>query len=143
MGPDDVDAVVAAGHLFDGPAVPEATRRFLGEPTAHLCVAYVDGVPAGFVSGVETTHPDKGTEVLLYELGVDEPFRRRGIGTALVRALAGRARERGCYGMWVLTDGDNAAAVATYRAAGGAEPDPQVLIDWTFDAPAEASRDPT
>ena len=76
MGPDDVDAVVAAGHLFDGPAVPEATRRFLGEPTAHLCVAYVDGVPAGFVSGVETTHPDKGTEMLLYELGVDEPMAR-------------------------------------------------------------------
>ena len=130
MGPDDVDAVVASGHLFDGPAVPEATRRFLGEPAAHLCVAYVDGVPAGFVSGVETTHPDKGTEALLYELGVDERFRRRGIGTALVRALAGRARARGCYGMWVLTDRVNEAAMATYRAAGATEESDQVMLGW-------------
>ncbi len=32
------------------------------------------------VSGVELTHPDKGTEMFLYELGVAERFRGRGIG---------------------------------------------------------------
>jgi ribosomal protein S18 acetylase RimI-like enzyme len=130
MGPGDVDAVVACGHLFDGPADREATRRFLDEATSHLCVAYEDGAPAGFVSGVETTHPDKGTEVLLYELAVDEPFRRRGIGTALVRALAERARARGCYGMWVLTDRVNEAGLATYRAAGAIEESDQVMLGW-------------
>src|SRR5829696_4272074 len=109
MGVDDLDAVVAAGHLFDGPVEAEAARRFLSEPTSHLCIAYEGDVPAGFVSAVETTHPDKGTELFLYELGVDERFRRRGIGTALVRALAERARDRGCYGMWVLTDRGNDA----------------------------------
>ncbi|HZE00492.1 MAG TPA: GNAT family N-acetyltransferase, partial [Pseudonocardiaceae bacterium] len=51
--------------------------------------------------------PDKGTEMFLYELGVDDRFRRRGIGKALVAALAELARESGCYGMWVLTDSDN------------------------------------
>ena len=130
MGGDDLDAVVAAGHLFDGPVVPGAARRFLDEPTSHLCIAYEDGVPAGFVSGVETTHPDKGTELFLYELGVDERFRRRGIGTALVRALADRAREGGCYGMWVLTDRVNEAALATYRRAGAVEESDQVMLGW-------------
>ncbi len=130
MGPDDVGALVAAEHLFDGPVVPEAARRFLDEPTSYLCVAYEDGAPAGFVSGVETTHPDKGTELLLYELAVDEPFRRRGIATTLVRALAERAGERGCYGMWVLTDRVNDAALATYRAAGAIEESDQVMLGW-------------
>jgi ribosomal protein S18 acetylase RimI-like enzyme len=130
LGPEDLDAVVAAEHLFDGPVLPEAARRFLGEATSHLCIAYEDGVAAGFVSGVETTHPDKGTELLLYELGVDEARRRRGIGTALVRALAARARERGCYGMWVLTDRVNDAALATYRAAGAVEESDQVMLGW-------------
>jgi ribosomal protein S18 acetylase RimI-like enzyme len=130
LGRADLDAVVAAEHLFDGPAMREATERFLSEPTAHLCLAYEDEEPAGFVSGVEMTHPDKGTELFLYELGVDERFRRRGIGTALVRALAERARERGCYGMWVLTDRVNEAGLATYRRAGAVEESDQVMLGW-------------
>ena len=42
--------------------------------------------------------------MLLYELAVDPTFLGRGCGTALVKALAALARERNCYGMWVLTD---------------------------------------
>jgi ribosomal protein S18 acetylase RimI-like enzyme len=133
LGPDDVDRVVAASVLFDGPATPEWTSTFLTAPGHHLLFAYVDGVDVGFVSGVETVHPDKGTEMFLYELAVDESAQRQGIGTALVAALRELAVERGCYGMWVLTDHDNDAALATYRAGGGSEPAPQVMLDWTFD----------
>jgi ribosomal protein S18 acetylase RimI-like enzyme len=85
------------------------------------------------VTGVETTHPDKGTEMFLYELAVAPEHRNRGIGRSLVRALADVARERGCYGMWVGTEEENAAAIATYRAAGSTPPDPSVTLDWRFD----------
>lgn len=124
--------LVALSHLFDGPATTEASRRFADEPSHHLLVAFVDGVPAGFVSGVEVTQPDKGTEMFLNELGVDETFQRQGIGTALVRALATRARARGCAGMWVLTEHDNDAAVATYRAGGADEESAHVMLSWTL-----------
>ncbi|TXS40455.1 GNAT family N-acetyltransferase, partial [Streptomyces sp. uw30] len=76
--------VAAAEHLFDHPVRTEWAERFLAAAGHHLLVAYVDGEPVGFVSGVETVHPDKGAEMFLYELGVAEPFRRRGIGRALV-----------------------------------------------------------
>ena len=138
MGPDDGAEVVAAEHLFDGPARPDATARFLTEPGHHLLLAYDDdppGRPVGMVTGVETTHPDKGTEMFLYELGVDEAARGRGVGRALVTALADLARDRGCYGMWVLTDDDNAAAVRTYTAAGGTPERLTRLIAWTFRSP--------
>jgi len=92
-------------------------------------------VTFGFVSGVELTHPDKGTEMFLYELGVDDRYRRRGIGRGLVAALADRARERGCYGMWVLTDADNDAALRTYRSAGGGEPEETVMLTWELNPP--------
>jgi len=128
------DALVeAASALFDEPARADATRRFLADADHHLCIAYDGDEPAGFVSGVEVTHPDKGTEMFLYELGVDERHRRRGIGGALVSALAERAAERGCYGMWVLTDRDNEAGMATYTAAGAADEGDQVMLGWRFD----------
>jgi ribosomal protein S18 acetylase RimI-like enzyme len=127
--------LVAAGHLFDTPPQPDASLRFLSDDGHHLLIAYLDGVPAGMVTGVELTHPDKGTEMFIYELGVDEPYQSRGVGSALVAALGDLARERGCYGMWVVTSGESAAALATYRH--GSVPEPgQVVLAWTFDAPA-------
>jgi len=135
MGPGDHDDVIRASPLFDMPADREATRRFLESSIHHLLVAYEDDEPTGFVSGVELTHPDKGTEMFLYELGVDDRFRGRGIGKALVAALAELARAKGCYGMWVLTDEANDAGMATYRAAGGSRANDQVMVEWTFNKP--------
>jgi aminoglycoside 3-N-acetyltransferase I len=131
LGPGDDDAVGAAAALFDHPPKPDATRRFLEENTHHLLIAYdASGAPVGFVTGVETTHPDKGTEMFLYELGVEEAVRRQGIGSALVRALAALARQRGCYGMWVGTEDDNIAAHRTYERAGARATPAQVILEW-------------
>ena len=130
----DPALVVAASHLFDDDARPAAVRRFLMEPGHHLLLAFDhEHRPIGMVTGVEMTHPDKGTEMFLYELAVDEASRGQGVGTALVASLATLASERGCYGMWVLTDEENRAAMATYRAAGGVDPTITTTITWTLD----------
>jgi ribosomal protein S18 acetylase RimI-like enzyme len=71
--------------------------------------------------------------MFLYELGVDEGARGRGVGSALVSALEALAREQGCYGMWVLTDADNDAALATYRRGGARQESTHVMLTWTFD----------
>lgn len=106
--------IEAATDLFDGPVRPAAARRFLDSDGHHLLLAYSAGRPVGMIVGVETVMPDKGAEMFLYELGVDEAHRRRGIGRALVRALRDLAGTRGCAGMWVPVDADNAPAHATY-----------------------------
>ena len=131
---DDEQTVATMSHLFDAPATPEHTRRFLEDDRHHLLIARQADDIVGFVSGVEMTHPDKGTEMFLYELAVDEAWQRHGIGTSLVRALGDLARERGCYGMWVLTDDDNEAALATYTSAGGSRSH-QVMLDWEWPPP--------
>jgi ribosomal protein S18 acetylase RimI-like enzyme len=133
LGPGDADRVLASASLFDHSPRRDWTALFLSRDGHHLLVASVDGVDAGFVTGVEMTHPDKGSEMFLYELGVAEPYRRRGVGRALVEALAEIARERGCYGMWVATGADNVAALATYGTAGAAAPEPGVTLAWRFE----------
>jgi ribosomal protein S18 acetylase RimI-like enzyme len=127
----DPAAVHLAADLFDAPPLAAATERFLAEPNHHLLFAY-DGTgrAVGMISGVEMTHPDKGTEMFIYELGVAPAARLQGVATRLVRALAGIARERGCYGIWVGTEPDNDAALATYRKSGANEEAPFVLLSW-------------
>jgi ribosomal protein S18 acetylase RimI-like enzyme len=125
--------VQAGAALFDAPPSPAWTERFLQSEGHHLLMAVDEvGAPLGFVTGVETTHPDKGTEMFLYELAVSEPRRNEGIGRALVRGLADLAREHGCYGMWVGTEPGNAAALACYCAAGASPPEPYVTLEWRF-----------
>ena len=132
LGPGDLERVLEAADLFDEPPQPEWATRFLDSAGHHLLIAYGDDQAVGFVTGVETTHPDKGTEMFLYELGVDEGHRRRGIGRALIAELAQVAASRGCHGMWVATERDNAAAVATYRAAGSGEAEDCIVLSWEF-----------
>jgi ribosomal protein S18 acetylase RimI-like enzyme len=132
VGQGDEDLVVAASHLFDAPVKEASTRRFLDDESHHLLVAYEGNHPVGFVSGVEMIHPDKGTEMFLYELAVEEPSRRRGFGRALVERLGSLAQDRGCYGMWVITDSKNPEALATYTSSGGKAETEQVVVVWTF-----------
>ncbi len=75
-----VAGVVAAGGLFDGPVREEWAERFLALPGHHLLVARepATGTPVGMITGIGMSHPDKGTEMCLYELGVEEDHRRRG-----------------------------------------------------------------
>ncbi len=117
---------------FDQPLRWEAAGRFLKSENHHILVAYEGEIAIGFVTGVETTHPDKGTEMFLYELGVDEKFRRKGYGAKLVRALAELARQRRCYGMWVGTEEDNLAALKTYGTAGAQRGGTIELLYWKF-----------
>lgn len=133
--------VLAIGHLLDSDARVDATQRFITDPGHHLLVAYDHDVAVGFVTGVEMTHPDKGTEMFVYELAVDPGAQGKGVGRTLVTALAEVAKQRGCYGMWVLTDQDNEAAIRTYEAAGVTEPAAvSLMLTWTFDDPASVRR---
>ena len=59
--------------------------------------------------------------MLLYEIGVEEPFQRRGVGRALIEEAKRWAVEVGADELWVLTEDDNVPARALYAATGGRE----------------------
>jgi ribosomal protein S18 acetylase RimI-like enzyme len=140
------DVVLAAGHLFDRAPTAQWAEAFLAAPGHHLLMAFEDDRAIGMITGVEMTMPDKGTEMFLYELAVVDDAQGRGVGTALARALAGVARQLGCYDMWVLTDHDNVPAMGAYRRSGATITEPTTLLQWDFGAgpvePAETDDEP-
>ena len=127
----DAAELVAASGLFDSPVTQCGARAFLEMPGHHLLLARsTDGTALGFVSGVLMRHPDKDAEMFVHELGVDGGFRRRGIATALLRALAALGQGLGCTGMWTGTERANAAALATYRSLGAVVDAESVFVAW-------------
>jgi ribosomal protein S18 acetylase RimI-like enzyme len=70
-------------------------REMLADPDVTVLVASMDGEPVGFVSAVRRLHLWSGREIVaLDDLYVRAGARDRGIGAALLRALAGRSGER-------------------------------------------------
>ena len=131
----DVDAALAArlDAMFDRGVAWDAEqgRRFLADPDALLLVARWAGEPCGFLTAYRLQRFDRRrAEVVLYEIGVEEPFRRRGVGRALVEGAKRWAAGAGAGELWVLTEEDNALARALYAATGGREESGFTMFDY-------------
>jgi GNAT superfamily N-acetyltransferase len=114
----ELDALFDEGMSWDA----EQGQQFLAHPDTLLLVARWDGKAFGFLSAYRLQRFDhRRAEVLLYEIGVEEPFRRRGVGRALVEEAKRWAAGVGADELWVLTEDDNAPVRALYAATGGRE----------------------
>ena len=115
---------------FDNRVDPAGLDAFVADPGHEMIFAEADGTVIGFASGTVLLHPDKPPAFFVNEVGVEEEWRRQGVATELVRRLLDLARERGCRGVWLATETDNAAARALYRALGARETGGIVVYDW-------------
>ncbi len=135
--PADVPVILALIRelaLFERePDAVEATEPMLAEalfgerPAAEALMAERDGAVAGFALFFHNFSTWKGRRGLyLEDLYVTPAARGGGVGTALLRHLAGIALDRGCARFeWSVLDW-NVDAVAFYRAMGAVG-----LEEWT------------
>jgi ribosomal protein S18 acetylase RimI-like enzyme len=112
---------------------PAYLRGFLADDRHYLVAAYVEEEPVGMLLGYRLLRLDERPSVMyIWELGVLEHHRRRGIGRALVEEAKRLGHEDGCRSMVIPTEISNEAAMALYRAAGG-EQDPDVTeFSWDW-----------
>ena len=151
-----VAAMVAGLNREEGydpataPGAAELRDAFLGGGAWGFLLVAVPGGnaegtgPAGYATG-HATYETQFAACGFYmgDLYVSPGHRRRGIGRALVAAMAAEARARGgCFLWWTALPG-NAAAHRFYASVGGAGEDLRafVLADAAFDGlSAGASR---
>jgi ribosomal protein S18 acetylase RimI-like enzyme len=110
-----------------------------GRPGDAGVIGEVDGEPVGAAwhRHFPATLPGYGfvaEQIPEISLGVEATWRGRGIGRALVTALAARARAAGIEGLSLSVDAKNAPAVALYqslgfRTVGGDASHPTMLLD--------------
>jgi ribosomal protein S18 acetylase RimI-like enzyme len=100
----------------------EQARLFLSKSDNALFVAFFENREIGFVSAYRLQRFDNlKAEVFLYEIGVDEAFRRQGVGSLLISSIKKWATKVGAAEIWVLTEEDNKPAKLFYGATGGIE----------------------
>lgn len=107
-----------ADEVFDAPILPDRLAAYLADPMQAMVVAVADGMVVGQARGAVVRNPDEGDVFYIDNLGVAPDFRRRGIASRLIDALADVARARGCEVMWVGTEPDNLPARGLYRRRG-------------------------
>jgi ribosomal protein S18 acetylase RimI-like enzyme len=113
-GDEAVLGKVAPG-VFDEPIRPDLARRFLATPNYRIFVALDGDLVVGMVTGFTHFHPDKDEEFFVNELGVDDNYRRQGVGERLLRTILTEAKAMGCPDAWLGTEHGNAPALALYR----------------------------
>jgi aminoglycoside 3-N-acetyltransferase I len=74
----------------------------------------VGGLAAYFLRKFERAR----TEIYIYDLAVDEAFRRRGMATAMIEELKKIAVAKGAYVIYVQADQGDDAAIALYTKLG-------------------------
>ena len=121
LGPGDEDVV---RKLATRPPHIE----LLEDERTVFFAAFDDGEPIAFAFGyVLPRRHGAPTILFVYEIDVDEGYRRRGIGKELMQVLA---REAGAAEGFVLTEPDNEAANALYASLGGERSD---VVQWDFE----------
>jgi ribosomal protein S18 acetylase RimI-like enzyme len=115
--------VEGRGHPLD-PLNPTASQEYLRHPAVLHWVAWDDSATEilGFLQCVVVPRRTAaGPELLLYEIGVHQDWRRRGVGRSLVDTMHQWMRENHIADVWVLAD--NPEAQAFYASVGFTVPD--------------------
>ncbi len=99
------------------PLDEEGARRFLQDPAVLFWIALDGTSPVGFLYCIDLPlRSSPGRELLLYEIGVRNDSRRRGVGRLLVETMSKWMDANGVADVWVLAD--NPTAEAFYRSCG-------------------------
>jgi aminoglycoside 3-N-acetyltransferase I len=107
-----------------GDAVPsdEYLRSLLAKPHFIALAAMAGDEVVGALAAYELEKfEQERREIYIYDLAVDEKYRRKGIARNLINELQRVAKERNAYVIYVQADYEDAPAIALYESLGTRE----------------------
>jgi len=122
-------------HETDEPALPadKYIVEMLARNDFHVIVALKHGRLTGGLTAYEMNmFKRKTTEMFLYEIEVEESYRQKGIGKALIEYLKQMCDSKGIVEMFVGTSKDNLAARKLYSTTGGKADEDSVWFNYLF-----------
>lgn len=99
-------------HLRRSDEKEELAKKLQRDPDFFL-VAEIDGYIIGAVLG-----GFDGRRGMVYHLAVEVSYRKRGIGTFLMKELENRMKQKGCIRSYLLVTKDNLEAARFYETLG-------------------------
>ena len=133
LGTDDLAAARDVNGLFgevfadpvsfaSAPPGDAYLRRLLGSETAIVLVAECDErIVGALVAYVLEKFEQERSEIYVYDLAVDEGYRRRGIATALIEELKRIAPGIGAWMIFIQADQGDEPAIRLYEGLGRRE----------------------
>lgn len=130
LGPQDIDkqrAVLALyARAFEDPESyltrtpdDDYLAKLLGQDSFIQLAAFADGAVVGALSAyILPKFEQARSEIYIYDLAVDEAFRRHGIAQSLIEALTPIASEAGAWVVFVQADYGDDPAIALYEKLG-------------------------
>jgi ribosomal protein S18 acetylase RimI-like enzyme len=138
LGAGDEAAMISAFSALEDYYAPDeaGARRFLESPGSRLLVAQLEGRAVGALIGHVLPRGDGDTMFHVYEIAVEEAYRQRGVGAALMAEAEALAHEVDATTMWLVTNRSNAPAMALYTSLGGVpDSDDDVVMRWRYRPP--------
>jgi aminoglycoside 3-N-acetyltransferase I len=114
------------GRVFEDAETYEAKQpddayleRLLNATHVIALIAQLDNqIVGGLVAYELPKFEQNRREIYIYDLGIEENFRRLGVATTLIEALKVEARARGAYVIFVQADYGDDPAIALYTKMG-------------------------
>ncbi|MEQ1489242.1 MAG: AAC(3)-I family aminoglycoside N-acetyltransferase [Terricaulis sp.] len=133
LGPDDIAQFRALNDMFG--RVFEDAEHYASKPPSDAYAAKVlskesiitlialnaGQVVGGLVAYELEKLEQERSEIYIYDLAVEEGFRRQGVATALIRHLGEIAAGRGAWVIYVQADYGDEPAIALYTKLGRRE----------------------
>jgi ribosomal protein S18 acetylase RimI-like enzyme len=106
-------------------------KNYLSDPRNILLIAYEKSSIAGMVTGTIIQHPAAKEWLYVDEVDVAPPFRKRGIGRAMMLEVLAYTRKNSMNEVWLGTEADNLPANKLYSSLSPSET--EQLVGYTFE----------